>query len=134
MINFIGAFNRVHPHVDVDSLCENQVERHEKIVDGLNLVAIKYDNGLWRYYAEQLEDDDEHKKGYRWSSRVGVVNKEFKLNLIEVVYQNKYCSCNTGAMEVSALLNILPEDYRVVRDVKWGGEIYFDFSEKVRKD
>lgn len=44
--------------------------------------------GLYTYGLEQLEDTYDHKAGYVWSSRDGVINEAFDMALMKVVIDN----------------------------------------------
>lgn len=83
---------------------------------------------LYRFGDEQLEDSDEHKKGYVWSSRASQINQIFDLkdgrSLITAAINN--CMYAMTVDDVSALLNSL--GYKVVFEYEYG-----EFTPIIRK-
>ena len=64
------------------------------------------------YGAIQLNDNYEHEAGYVWSSRVGVLNKYFNKDYVDVVIDN-----SIYAMRVRDASKYLPKGYRFVREI-----------------
>lgn len=80
----------------------------------------------------QNHDSYDHKAGYVWSSRPGVINAAFGTNLIGVtIYASPYlpCSCAVDADYISALI---PSEYTIVR-VEEDGEVEY-LMKKARKE
>ena len=83
----------------------------KKVVDGDSELFVRATNipGIFKYGSKLLKDDYfGNKAGYIWSSRVGVLNKEFDIAVMECYYKtpnkNSYESC---AIDLAHLEEVL---------------------------
>lgn len=87
-----------------------------------NLVFIKeIAPNIYSYGAKQLTNGVHHGAGYIWSSRASEVNQVLGTNLIEVKVPVPGCSAllQTVAMDVDTLREILPQDYKIIKNKPW---------------
>ena len=127
MLKFVRLRND-GPDIIIDNeLFEKVVKVHKFEDENMTLYLKKCDNGLYYFYLTQDYDSEEHEKGYHWSSRVGVVNKYFNTELIQVSVDY---SSYMYSMDINDLKRILPFYYKVIKEEKWEGEIYYSVVPK----
>lgn len=84
--------------------------------DGEIFIRATNIEGIFTYGCKSLKDDYwGHKAGYIWSSRVGVMNQEFDVALMECYYktadENSYICCAIDLAHLEAVLE--DTEYRI---------------------
>lgn len=82
-----------------------------KRIDDSTLFAKVAKSGMCQYGLQQNIDGPEHKAGYIWSSRPGVINQHFTLQIIGV-YVN---GCAGKAITIEAAKKLLPKNFELVK-------------------
>ena len=100
------------PHFTGDIRPKHLEYIYSQVTDGLR-VFVKATNipDVYRYGAEQLTDSWDHKAGYIWSSRPGVLNALFSEEFIDIVYNN----CCGYVMRASDVEKYISDDYYISR-------------------
>lgn len=133
--NWKGRYEAVVSDVEyyqqpIEGPSKEVIEGHQR-----NLVFIKeIAPNMYSYGAKQLTNGVHHEAGYIWSSRVSVVNQVLGTNLIEVHVPVPGCSSllQTVAMDVDALREILPQNYKIIKNKPWENateEVYWIVKE-----
>lgn len=101
--------------IDRDTSGDSYV--NSKVADGC-LVFVEKTNvaGVYVYGAKQLKDSANHKAGYIWSSRPGVLNGLFNTHFVGVVIDN----ASFYVMPVKEATKYLPVGYRYVQKIADG--------------
>ena len=90
-----------------------------KKVEDLRLFVAKTNiPEVYVYGAIQLKDNFMHKAGYVWSSRVGILNKNFNSDYVQVIINNSAMY----TMRVSEASKYLPDGYEYVKEIKYDNE------------
>lgn len=81
--------------------------------------------GVYRYGLKQLKDTADHKAGYIWTSRTGVINHVFSKRMTEIVIDSWGGFC-VDANELSEFVNNKQKDitYTSVYEYNAGDEIF----------
>ena len=82
-----------------------------KRIDNSTLFAKVAKSGMCQYGLQQNIDGPEHKAGYIWSSRPGVINRHFTLQIVGA-YVN---GCAGKAITVEAAKKLLPKKFELVK-------------------
>lgn len=82
-----------------------------KRIDNSTLFAKVAKSGMCQYGLQQNIDGPEHKAGYIWSSRPGVINQHFTLQIVGA-YVN---GCAGKAITVEAAKKLLPKKFELVK-------------------
>lgn len=96
--------------VGEEDLKTGEVVLEKEVEDGTYFVRKTNIDGIFTYgFKQNKEDYFGNPAGYVWSSRASVMNKQFNLALIEVVYkkENSYCpiSCSMDVAYLEQLLS-----------------------------
>ena len=106
--DFMG-YNNTPYFVGEEDLKTGEVVLEKEVKDGTYFVRKTNIEGIFKYGFRQKEADIfGNSAGYVWSSRAGVMNKEFDVALVEVVYSknNSHCpmSCSMDLAHLEPLL------------------------------
>ena len=72
----------------------------------------------------QSHDSYEHKAGYVWSSRPGVINNAFGTKLTSVtIYESEYLPCSC-AVDADYIAKLIPPEYEIVEVDDYGETVY----------
>lgn len=82
-----------------------------KRIDNSTLFAKVAKSGMCQYGLQQNIDGPEHKAGYIWSSRPGVINQHFTLQIVGA-YVN---GCAGKAITVETAKKLLPKNFELVK-------------------
>lgn len=107
--DFMG-YNNTPYIVGEEDLKTGEVVLEKEVKDGTYFVKKTNIDGIFTYgFRQNKEDYMGNPAGYVWSSRAGVMNKEFDVALIEVVYkkENSCCpmSCSMDLAHLEQLLS-----------------------------
>lgn len=102
--------------VGEEDLKTEEIVLKKEVKDGTYFVRKTNIEGIFNYGFEQSEADYlGNPAGYVWSSRAGVMNKEFGIALVEVVYKkdNSHCpkACSMDLAHLEPLLE--GTDYKI---------------------
>ena len=113
--DFMG-YNNTPYIVGEEDLKTGEVVLEKEVKDGTYFVKKTNIDGIFTYgFRQNKEDYMGNPAGYVWSSRAGVMNKEFDVALIEVVYSknNSHCpmACSMDLAHLEPLLE--GTDYKI---------------------
>ena len=95
--------------VGEENLKTGEVVLEKEVEDGTYFVRKTNIDGIFTYGLKQNKEDYfGNPAGYIWSSRASVMNKQFNLALIEIVYKKENSYCPTScSMDVAYLKQLL---------------------------
>lgn len=106
--DFMG-YNNTPYIVGEEALKTGEVVLEKEVEDGTYFVRKTNIEGIFKYgFRQSKEDIFGNPAGYVWSSRAGVMNKEFDVALVEVCYKKEgspsYTSCSMDLAHLEPLL------------------------------
>ena len=106
--DFMG-YNNTPYIIGEEDLKTEEVVLEKEVEDGAYFVRKTNIEGIFKYGFRQKESDIfGNSAGYVWSSRAGVMNKEFDVALVEVCYKKEgspsYTSCSMDLAHLEPLL------------------------------
>ena len=113
--DFMG-YNNTPYIVGEEDLKTEEIVLEKEVEDGTYFVKKTHIDGIFTYgFRQNKEDYMGNPAGYVWSSRAGVMNKEFDIALVEVVYSknNSHCpmACSMDLAHLEPLLE--GTDYKI---------------------
>lgn len=113
--NWAGCNVRVQLPITMDQL-NNGVSHLTHTLKDFKLHLIEIIPNVFKFYAEQLNDDEEHCAGYKWASNVKSMNEYFGTELVDVDGElEDYSSPRTYGINVHTLKELLPKGYCIVK-------------------
>lgn len=113
--DFMG-YNSTPYIIGEEDLKTGEVVLEKEVEDGTYFVRKTNIEGIFKYgFRQNKEDYMGNPAGYVWSSRAGVMNKEFDVALVEVCYKKEgspsYTSCSMDLAHLEPLLE--GTDYKI---------------------
>lgn len=107
--DFMGYNNRLYL-VGEEDLKTGEIVLEKEVEDGTYFVRKTNIDGIFKYgFRQNKEDYFGNPAGYVWSSRASVMNKQFNLALIDVVYKREKSylpiSCSMDVAHLEQLLS-----------------------------
>lgn len=107
-LDFMG-YNNTPYIIGEEDLKTEEIFLEKEVEDGTYFVRKTNIDGIFTYgFKQSKEDYSGNPAGYVWSSRAGVMNKEFDVALVKVVYKKEgspsYTSCAIDLVHLEPLL------------------------------